>query len=1037
MTLEVIRSMTLSTDLAQQLVNDSSLALCWVNREGRILYINPAFAKFMGRPDKSLLKTNLTRFFTLKNCRNWQEAVERITAGELTEDQAVFQIKQKDVHVHVSLLSVNDDNNRAVSITITRVFEAPPVFGVETVMRRMVDEASIGILLGSRDDIIKYANRAAGEMLGYKPGELSGVKMKSVDPDYSFAHIKNIFDSSQHKGNVPVLQTYYRRRDGSIFPVEITISLAQSKFEDYVFFFIRDISDSIKQQNENDMLRFLMENEMEAVILFNDKHQIQYANKKAENLLGYNRDEILSLDIRNIQTDYQSQEPQEYFKKALKNERMIYQAEFIAKEGGRIPVEVSMAVRLFQNRVCNCLTVRDISERRARMLEVQSLRFALESSSDTVLLFDSQYRVHYANETACDRLGYEKHELEEMLLTQVLPGFDTRMDESIWKSPDHCHLPSFRFSLQSKAGDDIPVEISVSATSFNKTPYAVVFAREISDRIEVEKALKEGEERFRVIADTSPVALVISNRKDGRIQYVNNQAEVVFGHDIAEISTMTLEELLLSSGVDEEILKSLVSGQDIVNREIPLEHNRDSRIWVSLNTRSIELQGEPVLCCALLDVTEARELSNQLSYHATYDDLTGLVNRREFEDRLQEVIDIASLHKTENVLCYLDLDQFKIINDTCGHMAGDEMLRQLSQVLYDNVRKDDTLARLGGDEFAILLEHCSITNAERVANKIRQVVQDFRFIWQGKTFNISVSMGLVPIAQDGETITEILRRADSACYAAKDAGRNRIHVFRFDDSELALRHGEMQWVTRITTAIDEGRLELWKQKILSVSNDGDHLHYELLLRMRDEDGDLILPGAFLPAAERYDLASRIDRWVMQSTFEWLATHPETLERLSMCAINLSGRTLSDAEFLEEVKQNFRKTGVPASKICFEITETAAISNLSNATMFMKTLKDLGCEFALDDFGSGLSSFAYLKNLPVDFVKIDGFFVKDVTTDPIDLAMVKAINDMAHATGKKTIAEFVEDNEILQVLIDLGVDYVQGYGIARPSPLGEE
>jgi len=318
-------------------------------------------------------------------------------------------------------------------------------------------------------------------------------------------------------------------------------------------------------------------------------------------------------------------------------------------------------------------------------------------------------------------------------------------------------------------------------------------------------------------------------------------------------------------------------------------------------------------------------------------------------------------------------------------------------------------------------------------------VQEFRFIWDENTFNIGVSIGLTPIAQEAETITDVLRRADTACYAAKDAGRNRIHVFHFDDEELAVRHGEMKLVSGINSALDEGRMELWQQKISHISTarqdtDSPGSHFELLLRMRDKDGNLIGPESFLPSAERYDLASRIDRWVMEAMFDWLKKNPEHLEKLEICAVNLSGQTLSDEKFLQEIKDLFKESKVPPEKICFEITETAAILNLSNASQFIKSLKQLGCSFALDDFGSGLSSFAYLKSLPVDYVKIDGFFVKDVVSDPVDLAMVKAINDMAHAMGKLTIAEFVEDEHILQKLVDLGVDYVQGYGIAKPAPL---
>jgi len=569
-----------------------------------------------------------------------------------------------------------------------------------------------------------------------------------------------------------------------------------------------------------------------------------------------------------------------------------------------------------------------------------------------------------------------------------------------------------------------------------------MFARIFSMLLEMEETLGLGEESFRVIADTSPVALIISRLSDGIIQYANLKACQLFNTSSSELIDTSIISLFSTYSKDQFILSFLSVGQGVKNREILFQASNEEPMWLSLNTNTLVLEQEKVICSALLDVTEAHELSRELSYHATYDDLTGLVNRREFEDRLQEVIETTHLKQTDNVLCYLDLDQFKVINDTCGHMAGDELLRQLSQVLHRCVRRDDTLARLGGDEFGVLFENCPLENAMTDADNIRQVVQEFRFIWEDTTFNIGVSIGLTPISSEGETISVVLRRADTACYAAKEAGRNRIHVYHIDDAELEKRHGEMRLVSSINSALDEGRMELWQQSISHVNQvntvqDKGNSHFELLLRMRERDGTLVSPDNFLPSAERYDLATRIDRWVLDAVFNWFRKYPDQLEVLGFCSINLSGQSLGNEKFLQEIVDQFRLSKLPAEKFCFEITETAAILNLNNASQFIKTLKKLGCSFALDDFGSGLSSFAYLKSLPVDFVKIDGFFVKDVVTDPVDLAMVKAINDMAHAMGKQTIAEFVEDKEILEKLIALGVDYVQGFGIAQPMPLINE
>jgi diguanylate cyclase (GGDEF)-like protein/PAS domain S-box-containing protein len=438
---------------------------------------------------------------------------------------------------------------------------------------------------------------------------------------------------------------------------------------------------------------------------------------------------------------------------------------------------------------------------------------------------------------------------------------------------------------------------------------------------------------------------------------------------------------------------------------------------------------------AVEDITEARALSQQLRFQAAHDALTGLVNRREFENRLERAATSAEDGRSEHAVCYLDLDQFKIINDTCGHVAGDELLKRLGRVLAQQMRTQDTLARLGGDEFGVLLEDCSMHLAERVANALRRTIEDFRFVWEKQVFGIGVSIGVVPIQGPGQTVSSILSAADAACYAAKDHGRNRIHVYDDADVELARRHGEMRWVTRIQTALEESRFELARQPIvpLSASADPDS-HYELLLRMRDENGDIVLPDAFLPAAERYNLSVKLDRWVVREAFRLLTQDQSHLDKLFLCSINLSGVSLADEDFLIFVTTEFASTGLPPGKVCFEITETAAIANLSGAMRFIEVLRRIGCRFALDDFGSGLSSFAYLKSLPVDFLKIDGVFVKDIVEDPIDRELVRSINEIGHVMGKRTIAEFVESGEILSALAEIGVDYAQGFALGKPELL---
>jgi len=570
------------------------------------------------------------------------------------------------------------------------------------------------------------------------------------------------------------------------------------------------------------------------------------------------------------------------------------------------------------------------------------------------------------------------------------------------------------------------------------------FITDITERKRAEVALASERERFK---DFAEVAADYFWEMDGNLKftYLSGRFEEITGVLPSQLLGQTRREFWTGRIGDseqwEQHFRDLEASRQFEDVELP---------WVCPNgqARVLRISGKPLFDSldafqgyrgAVRDVTEAHHMAQQLAHQATHDALTGLINRRAFEHRLQRVLDTAQAEQAEHALCYLDLDQFKIINDTCGHVAGDELLRQLGGLLQQKVRRRDTLARLGGDEFGVLMEHCSLKHALRVANALRVAVEEYRFAWEGKSFNVGVSMGLVPITETSESIAGVLGAADAACYTAKDEGRNRIHVYREDDAELAKRHGEMRWVARIQRALEEDRFQLSFQPIVPVTGaDQKGAHYELLLRLKDEEGRIVLPAAFLPAAERYNLATKVDRWVIRSAFEWLAFHPEHVERLYLCEINISGWSLGDGEFLKWVTEQFLEAAIPPGKVCFEVTETAAIANLTSAKHFMQTLKAVGCRFALDDFGSGLSSFAYLKTLPVDFLKIDGLFVKDIADDPTDLAMVKSINEIGHTMGKQTIAEFVESEAILEKLRppNIGIDYAQGYHIGRPKPIDE-
>ncbi|MEX0959655.1 MAG: EAL domain-containing protein [Burkholderiales bacterium] len=426
-----------------------------------------------------------------------------------------------------------------------------------------------------------------------------------------------------------------------------------------------------------------------------------------------------------------------------------------------------------------------------------------------------------------------------------------------------------------------------------------------------------------------------------------------------------------------------------------------------------------------------QEYTAKIAYHASHDPLTNLVNRLEFENRLKQALRTIASQGRQHVVMYLDLDQFKIVNDTCGHAAGDQLLRQVGALLKQQVREGDSLARLGGDEFGVLLENCPMQEAIRIADDLRHCIADFRFVSESKSFSIGVSIGVVHIADGMLSLTDVLSAADAACYMAKEKGRNRVQFYRPHDSEVSLRRGEMEWISRLQKALQENRFVLHAQEIVSISGQSPrNSHHELLVRMIDEHGNAVPPMAFIPAAERYSMMPMIDQWVVHKAFSTISTLGSDCGTF---AINISGTSIGDERFLEFVREQFRRFVMPPRSICFEITETAAIANFDKAARFFGEMKSLGCLFSLDDFGAGMSSFGYLKHLPVDFIKIDGSFVKDVAHDAVDRATVRAINDVGHVMGKQTIGEFVNGELGLTALREIGVDFAQGNWISPPSP----
>ncbi len=558
--------------------------------------------------------------------------------------------------------------------------------------------------------------------------------------------------------------------------------------------------------------------------------------------------------------------------------------------------------------------------------------------------------------------------------------------------------------------------------------------------IELSNEKEKAEVTLRSITES-----VITLGLDGVIQYINPAAEQLFKAKNKDIYNVELSDLVRivsdSSGenIEDPLARCLETKQTVYLPEHSSLIAGDNKVVAVEASIAPMKNNEGDIIGAVMviqDVSNTRKLARQLSYQASHDMLTGLYNRLKFEEFLDEaLLNIKQGHRVHS-LCFLDLDRFKQVNDTCGHVAGDELLRQLPDLFHRVLRSGDIVARLGGDEFGILLENCELSQATVIADKIRQEIQDFRFIWEEKVFTIGVSIGVVGIDENTKGMSKIMSQADMACYAAKDSGRNRVHVYDHSDDLASERHGEMHWTARITRAMEQNRFILYRQPVVGISGDNDG-HYQVLVRMVDEKGSVVPPGAFIPSAERYNLMAGIDRWVINEVFRLLAeesTNDVSASTDTFITINLSGDSLIDDGLSDYIVSLKNKYGISLRNICFEINETVAMSNLVKATTLINALKKHDCRFSLGDFGSGLSSFSYLKTLPVDYIKIDGTFVKDVSTDPVNRAMVDSIQQMGRAMKIDTIAECVEDEQTLEILKDIGINYAQGYHLGRPQAI---
>ena len=678
-----------------------------------------------------------------------------------------------------------------------------------------------------------------------------------------------------------------------------------------------------------------------------------------------------------------------------------------------------------------------VSKSKEQEFQLQTI---LNNTLDSIVILNRLGRISGFYSSAQKMFGYSEYELLGKPLSVLFPSpFNRSFEMLINEAKDDEPFSVFEQAKSLKSNGEIfHSDIAINSIFEGEDMQFIITIKDITERQIAQDALYREKEQAQVTL-SSIADGVITTDIIGQINFINPAALKLTGYKHEELINKRIDRVITIQSDNNlfPVFQCIESGQqvDSISGDVLISKS-GSQLVIHQVASPIHNQLGDIIGAVMIfrDVSKSHRLASRLSWQASHDELTQLFNRREFENQLERFIDSARNESSQHCLCYMDLDKFKVVNDTCGHAAGDELLRQLADIFRTKIRGADTLSRLGGDEFAIILNKCGLGPAVNIAEEIRATIEDFRFGWDDQSFQVGISIGLVLIDIDSPDQEEVFKAADSACYAAKEAGRNRVHIYSPDDTEISQRRGESRWMVRIQNALDQDRFQLNYQPIIGISEgSADSIHYEILLRMLSEDGELIPPGAFMSSAERYLLMPKIDIWVIENLFCWLSQHGD-YNSSDIFAINLSGQSLADESLLYRIKQLFNEYSIPAKRISFEITETAAISNLSQAQVFIAELKQLGCKFALDDFGSGLSSFAYLKSLPVDYLKIDGAFVKDMVDDPIDRAMVEPIHNIRSVLKLKTIAEFVENAEILSALKEVGVDFAQGYGIARPKPL---
>jgi diguanylate cyclase (GGDEF)-like protein/PAS domain S-box-containing protein len=880
-------------------------------------------------------------------------------------------------------------------------------------------------------------NPAWSKLLGYSSDEVIGKWFGDFLAPESKEKVLRNFPKFKAAGKICGIEFNMLCKDGSLITVSFDGCIGYDEQGNFTqtHCVLQDLTEKKKNAVIEESYGHIFENSLNEIFVFDaETFKFIKVNRGACKNMGYTHEELSELTPWDIKPEVNYESFMALIEPLRSGAKEIIQFESIhqRKNGSRYFAEVHLQLTAFLSKPAYIAIIMDVTQRK----EIEnSLSLVIEGAELGYWDWDYVTGKHQVNDRWLEMLGLSQDDLDNYIKDwekRLHPDDKKRVKETINYSIEFKKPYTVEFRMRHKLGHWVWIHYDTD----NKSALRLCGThQDISVR-------KQSEEQIRKLSqavEQSP-SLVIITDTEGNIEYVNSKIQEITGYSVNEVVGKNTR--IFSSGktpvnVYKVLWNTIKSGEDWRGTLQNKKKNGDL-YWSQESIAPIKDSNNQITHFIAIqeDITEVKKVSEQLNYQATHDPLTGLINRREVENRVNRIIGTTKNNNSEHVLCYLDLDQFKIINDTCTHIAGDELLKQFANILRSTFRRRDTVGRLGGDEFAVLLEHCSVQQAENHAQNLLTAISNFQFHWDNKSFRIGVSIGIVAITSNTEHMSALLSRADVACYSAKHAGRNCIHVYQESDEDLALGHKELQWISRINQALNENLFILYAQPIyLSDNSVNKSDHYEILLRLQDSNGDIIPPGAFLPAVERFNLTLQLDQWVINAVFDWIKKTALQNVEVPSLSINLSGQNLDNKQLLTFIKRQLENCSHQlTNKICFEITETAAINNLTDAKDFILELRKHGIKFSLDDFGSGLSSFDYLKNLPVDFLKIDGQFVKNIENDPIDLALVKSINEIGHIMGKKTIAEFVENEQVLKILADINVDYVQGYHLGKPQPL---